>query len=58
MIPKDTRSPEQMKGLDGSCATMKVKADNEDGYMVIDAHAFDPAVHEEIVDTAPKKAKK
>lgn len=57
---KDARTPEQAKGQDGTCATVKVKADNEEGYAVIDAHAFDPAVHEEVAGdvAAPKKSKK
>lgn len=54
---KDLRTPEQVKGQDGACATVKVKADNEQGFTVIDAHAFDPAVHEEF-GAVEKKAKK
>jgi hypothetical protein len=54
---KDLRTPEQVKGQDGACATVKVKADNPDGYAVIDAHAFDPAVHEEFGAVVEKKKK-
>jgi hypothetical protein len=36
-----------VKGTHGTCETVRVKADNESGYMVINQSDFDPGVHEE-----------
>lgn len=39
------KTPDQVKGQAGSCSTVKVKADNEQGYIVIDEDDFDDTVH-------------
>jgi hypothetical protein len=39
------KTPEQQKGLHGECGTVKVKADNEQGYVVIDEEDFDDTKH-------------
>lgn len=35
---KHALTPEQLKGQDGKCETVLVKADNEDGYAAINKH--------------------
>lgn len=37
---------DKLRGKPGTFATMKVKADNEQGFMVINEHDFDSNVHE------------
>lgn len=55
----DKRTIEQAKGQHGSCGTVRVKADNEQGFAVIDEHAFDPDKHEKYEEKkAEAKAKK
>lgn len=39
-------TPEQRKGWAGTCDTVRVKADNEQGFAVINAEDFDKDVHE------------
>ena len=38
-------TPEQLKGEHGICETVKVKADNDDGFMIINESDFDEKVH-------------
>lgn len=50
-------SPElqaQLRGQNGTCPTMKVKADNEQGFMVINEHDFDKTKHEKFVEPKAK----
>lgn len=50
--------------MSNTCPTVKVKADNEQGFAVIDEHAFDPTKHElfdvpvSVADEAAKPARK
>lgn len=37
---------EQLAGLAGTCATIRVVADNEEGYAIINAHDYDENIHE------------
>lgn len=46
-------TPDQEKGQDGSCATIKIKSG--DSYAVINAHDFDEKVHEKFVEPKAKK---
>lgn len=39
-------TPEQRKGWSGTTETVQVKADNEQGFAVINAEDFDEKVHE------------
>lgn len=41
-----TMTPEQRKGWAGTCATVRVKADNEQGFAVINAEDLDKERHE------------
>jgi hypothetical protein len=43
---EDKRTVEQKRGQHGSCETVKVKADNEQGHVVINAHDFNDKEHE------------
>lgn len=43
---KAVKTPEQEKGQPGTCETMKIKADNEQGYVVINEDDFDASKHE------------
>jgi hypothetical protein len=58
MKPSDT----QMKGEHGTCAVVRIKADNEQGFTEINEHDFDSSKHElfESLEKAPapKKGKK
>ena len=60
--PRPPATPETlMKGQHGTVETVKVKADNEQGYIVINASDFDDAVHEvwqPVKAAAKAKAKK
>jgi hypothetical protein len=38
--------PEQLKGEHGICDTVKVKADNEQGFVLINEHDFDKTKQE------------
>lgn len=55
-----TITAEQRKGWAGTCDTVRVKADNEQGFAVINAEDFDKERHERYVDEAAeaKAAKK
>lgn len=46
-------TPEQKKGQDGTCPTVRVKAKNEQGYIVINESDFDPKVHQKCEDQGP-----
>jgi hypothetical protein len=50
------KTPEQEKGAGGTCATVKIRADNELGYVVINEDDFDPAKYEkfEKLERKPK----
>lgn len=39
-----------------SCPTIKIVFDNEQGFALLDASAFDPKVHTEYVEPAAPKA--
>lgn len=39
-------NPEQKKGADGTCETMRVVADNDEGFAVINKSDFNEKVHE------------
>lgn len=41
-----TMTPEQRKGWAGTCDTVRVKADNEQGFAVINAEDLDKSKHE------------
>lgn len=52
------KTADQVKGQHGIAETVKVKADNEQGYVVIDAEDLDKSVHEKYTGAeagAPKK---
>lgn len=46
------KTEDQKKGAAGECSTVRVKADNEYGFAVIDEDDFDPKKHEKY--EAPK----
>ncbi len=47
-----SKTAEQVKGQHGVAETVRVKADNEQGYIVIDAEDFDKSVHSKYVEPA------
>lgn len=47
---------EKLRGKPGSFPTVKVKADNDQGFMMINEHDFDPEVHEKVEDEKPTAA--
>lgn len=50
-------TPDQQKGEHGTCDTIKVKADNDQGFAVINAGDFDKDKHERVDEAAKKPAK-
>lgn len=50
------KTPEQEKGQPGTCDTVRIKADNPDGYVVINEDDFDEAKHERF-EKSEKKSK-
>lgn len=50
-------SKAQEQGENGTCDTVRVEADNEYGYAVINAHDFDEKKHKKYVEPKPKEAK-
>lgn len=53
-LPKLTS--DQLKGQGGACETVKVKADNEAGFMVINAHDYDEDEHTLVEEPKATKA--
>lgn len=45
-------TPDQVKGQHGTTETIKVRADNEQGYAVINAEDFDKSVHTRYAESA------
>lgn len=50
-----TQEELQAKGQSGSCSTVKVKADNEHGFAVINESDFNAKVHEKFEEPAVEK---